>query len=350
MVANLTLDMMASPLPLRQVGDLARRAESAGFGTMWFTEGARTASLSCAASALATERLGLGTAIAVAFPRSPMVTAQMAWELAEATGGGYVVGLGTQVKAHVERRYSSTYAPPGPRLREYVRAVKTIFRAFRGEEKLAFEGDYYSFNLLPRMWSPGPIDVADPPVYISAVLPWMSRMAGAECDGIHIHPMHSPGWLTDVQLPEVAAGAASTGRSMDDVTVVCPVIIAVGDTDEEIAVARDANRATIAFYGSTPNYAPVLEHHGFDGLQGELNACQRSGDMATMVDLVADDVLDHYTVSATWSDLGGVLADRYRGMAPHTRVMTYTALDHWRRDPDLLDRWSDVARHLADAD
>ena len=145
------LDMMASPLPLRQVGDLARRAEDAGFGTLWFTEGGRTASLSSAAAALATERLGLGTAIAVAFPRSPMLTAQMAWELAEATGGRYVVGLGAQVKAHVERRYSSDYAPPGPRMREYVRAVKAIFRAFRGEEKLAFEGDHYSFTLLPRM-------------------------------------------------------------------------------------------------------------------------------------------------------------------------------------------------------
>ncbi len=341
------LDMMASPLPLRQVGDLARQAESTGFGTLWFTEGGRTASLSSAAAALTTERLGLGTAITVAFPRSPMLTAQMAWELAEATGGRYVVGLGTQVKAHVERRYSSDYAPPGPRMREYVRAVKAIFRAFRGEEKLAFEGDHYSFTLLPRMWSPGPIDAPDPPVYISAVLPWMSRMAGAECDGVHIHPMHSPGWLTDVQLPLVAEGATSAGRSLDDVTVVCPVIAAVGDTDEELTAAREANRATIAFYGSTPNYAPVLEHHGFDGLQCELNARQRAGDMAGMAALVSDDVLDQYTVTSTWSDLGGVLADRYRGITPDVRVMTYTALDHWRRDPDALDRWTDVARELA---
>lgn len=341
------LDMMASPLPLRQVGDLARRAEDAGFGTLWFTEGGRTASLSCATAALATEQLGLGTAIAVAFPRSPMLTAQMAWELAEATGGRYVVGLGTQVRAHVERRYSSDYAQPGPRLREYVRAVKAIFRAFRGDEDLAFEGEHYSFTLLPRAWSPGPIDAADPPVYVSAVLPWMSRMAGAECDGVHIHPMHSLGWLTEVQLPLVAEGATSAGRSLGDVTVVCPVIAAVGDNDEELATSREANRSTIAFYGSTPNYAPVLEHSGFDGLQDELNIRQKAGDLAGMTELVTDEVLDHFTVTATWSDLGGVLADRYRGVAPDVRVMTYTALDHWRREPDALDRWNDVARHLA---
>ena len=149
--------MMASPLPLREVGGLATRAEEVGFGTLWFTEGARTAYLSCTASALATEQLSLGTAIAVAFPRSPMVTAEVAWELAEATGGRFVVGLGTQVKAHVERRYSSEYVPPGPRLREYVLAMQAIFRAFRGTEKLSFDGDHYSFSLLPDMWSPGQI-------------------------------------------------------------------------------------------------------------------------------------------------------------------------------------------------
>jgi len=346
---GLRLDMMASPLPLKKVGGLASDVEAAGFGTLWFTEGSRTAYLSCTAAALATERLGLGTAIAVAFPRSPMVTAEVAWELAEATGGRFVVGLGTQVKAHVERRYSSDYAPPGPRLREYVLAMKAIFRAFRGTEKLSFDGDHYSFSLLPGMWSPGPIDADDPPIYISAVLPWMSRMAGAVCDGVHIHPMHSPGWLSDVQVPLIAEGAASEGRTLDDVTLVCPVIIAVGDDDEEIQAMRERNRATIAFYGSTPNYAPVLEHHGFDGLQGELNSLQRSGDLAGMVALVTDDVLDHYTVSATWGNLGSVLADRYRGVAPDLRVMTYTALDHWRRDPDLLGRWSDVVENLRDS-
>jgi len=231
-----------------------------------------------------------------------------------------------------------------------VLAMQAIFRAFRGTEKLSFDGDHYSFSLLPGMWSPGPIDVDDPPIYVSAVLPWMSRMAGAVCDGVHIHPMHSPGWLVDVQVPLIAEGAASESRTLDDVTLVCPVIIAVGDSDEEIHAMRERNRATIAFYGSTPNYAPVLEHHGFDGLQGGLNSLQRTGDLAGMVDLVTDDVLDHYTVSARWADLGGVLADRYRGVAPNLRVMTYTALDHWRRDPNLLDRWSDVVRDLRDSD
>ena len=147
--------MMAAAMPLARVQDLARGAEEAEFGTIWFTESGRTAYLSCAAAGLATTRVGIGTAIAVAFPRSPMITAKVAWELAESTGGRFTLGLGTQVKAHVERRYSSAYAPPGPRLKEYVLALKAIFRAFRGEERLSFEGDLYSFSLLPAQWSPG---------------------------------------------------------------------------------------------------------------------------------------------------------------------------------------------------
>ena len=341
--------MMAAAMPLARVQDLARGAEEAGFGTIWFTESGRTAYLSCAAAGLATTRVGIGTAIAVAFPRSPMITAKVAWELAESTGGRFTLGLGTQVKAHVERRYSSAYAPPGPRLKEYVLALKAIFRAFRGEERLSFEGDLYSFSLLPAQWSPGPIDVENPPIYISAVLPWMTRMAGAVCDGIHIHPFHSPQYVTDVQVPNLVKGAAGEGRTIDDVTLVCPVMTAVGDTDEEIAAGRDHARLMIGFYGSTRTYAPVFEHHGFDGVSERLHTLQKEGDLAGMAAVVTDDILDHYTVSATWSELGGVLADRYRGIAPHLRVMTYTAIDHWRRDPDVLARWGDVARDLGAA-
>ena len=185
------LDIMSGSMELNTMQHQARAIEAAGFDTMWLTESGRTAYLSAAAAGLATKRLGIGTAVAVAFPRSPMITAATAWELADATGGRFTLGLGTQVKAHVERRYSSDYAPPGPRMKEYVQSIQAIFRAFRGEEKLSFEGDHYSFSLLPDQWSPGPIDVPDPPIFVSAVLPWMSRMAVEFCDGIHIHPFNS---------------------------------------------------------------------------------------------------------------------------------------------------------------
>src|SRR6516165_11340403 len=174
---------MTGGAPLRQMQELARDAAAAGFSGLVITEGGRTAYLSCAAAALAAD-LDICTGIAVAFPRSPMVTAELAWELAEASGGRFRLGLGAQVRAHIERRYGAAFDPPGPRLRDYVLAVKQIFRSFRTGEPLAVEGEYYNLSLLPPTWSPGPIDVADPPIDIAAVNPWMLRMAGQVADGV----------------------------------------------------------------------------------------------------------------------------------------------------------------------
>ena len=213
---------------------LAADVEDAGFGGIWITESGRTAYNLCTAAALSTTTLDVGTGIAVAFPRSPMVTAQVAWELQEATAGRFVLGLGTQVKGHVERRYSSAFEHPGPRMREYVRAVKAIFRAFRGEEQLAFHGDFYDFSLLPGMWSPGPIEPPDPPVYVAGVNPWMCRAIGEVADGIHVHPLHSLRYLAEVVRPNLDEGARRAGRDPGEIAVVCPLLTIVGDTDEEL--------------------------------------------------------------------------------------------------------------------
>jgi probable F420-dependent oxidoreductase len=233
------LDIIAHPGALKASQLHAQQVEEAGFGGVWWTDAGRSAYLACTASALATERLQIGTGIAVAFPRSPMVTAGIAWELAAATGGRFVLGLGSQVRAHVERRYSAEFSPPGPRMKEYVESVKAIFRAFRGEEKLSYEGKYYNFSLLPSTWSPGPIDVADPPVYVSAVLPYMSRLVGEVADGIHVHPFHSPEYVKDVQRKHIQEGLARSGRAIDAITFSCPVMTSVGDTEEELAKTRD---------------------------------------------------------------------------------------------------------------
>lgn len=340
---------MSSALALAEMAEVAEAVERAGFGGLWLTEAGRTAYLSCGAAALATDRIELGTAVAVAFPRSPMVTAQVAWELADASNGRFTLGLGTQVKAHIERRYSAEYAHPGPRMREYVQAVQAIFRAFRGDERLSFDGDFYSFSLLTEQWSPGPIDADDPPIFVSAVLPWMSRMAGEVCDGVHVHPFHSPKYLTDIQIPAVAEGAAKGGRTLDDITFECPVMTAVGDTEEEIAATREHARMMIAFYGSTRTYSPVFELHGFDGLSGMLHAKQREGDVAGMAALITDDVLQHYTVEASWDGLGPALVERYGSLAPNVRVMSYTAMSQMKSDPAVLERWADVTASMRGA-
>jgi probable F420-dependent oxidoreductase len=341
------LDAMAMGLPLREAQRLAQDVEEAGFSGLWFTEGGRTAYLGAAAAALATEHLDIGTGSAVAIPRSPMVTASVAWELAEATQGRFVHGLGTQVKAHIERRYGVVpYEHPGPWLREYVLALRAIFRGFQGEEKLDFHGDRYDLDLLPATWSPGPIEHPDVPIYLSGVRPWMLRAVGEVADGLHVHPLHSRKYLDDVIAPNVAAGLEGAGRTTTDVTLACPVLTIVGDTDEEVAKWRELARFQLAFYGSTRTYREVFEIHGWPGTSEKLHEHQRSGDLAAMGATVTDEMLDAFAVTATWDDLAVRLEERYRGVQHPVRVICYFAGRSLRED-DTFDQWQAVARAVS---
>jgi probable F420-dependent oxidoreductase len=340
------LDVMAAGGDLHKVQRFAADVARAGLSGIVFTEGSRTAYLSVAAAALAAPELHLATGVAVAFPRSPMVTAQTAWELGDLSGGRFRLGLGTQVKIHTERRYGSEFTPPGPRLAEYVRAVKAIFRAFRGEEKLAFEGRYWSFSFMPAAWSPGPLAVRDPPVDVAAVNPWMWRMAGEVADGVHVHPLHSVPYLDHIALPELRDGTQRAGRDVEDLCLTVPVLPIVGDTEEEQdAMARQV-RAQFGFYGSTPAYAFQFDNVGFDGLGGRLNAKLKEGDLAGQATLLTDEVLSHFTVRATWAELPGVLSERYRGRAH--RLVVYLAQPMWERAPESLECWGAVAKALSD--
>src|SRR5688572_27891935 len=241
------VDVMTSPLPLRQAADLATDVQAAGIHGLVVTETSRSAYLTCGAAALAAPGLELLTGIAVAFPRSPMVTAAVAWELAEASDGHFRLGLGTQVKAHIERRYATTFDRPGPRLREYVRAVRACFRAFAGEEKLDFQGEFWSMSLLPAQWSPGKIDVPAPAIDVAAVNPWMLRMAGEVADGVHIRPLNSVTYLRETAIAEIAAGAAKAGRDPSDVQLIVPCFTVVGDTEEERNRWREMARVQVSF-------------------------------------------------------------------------------------------------------
>ena len=334
------IDTIAMGRPLRDVPGLATEVDTCGFDGLWFTESGRTAYTGCTAAALTAPELDIGTAVALAFPRSPMVTAQIAWELADTTGGRFVLGLGTQVKAHNERRYSVTFDHPGSRLREYVLALRAIFRAFQGEEKLDFHGDYWSFDLLPAMWSPGPIEHPDVPVYVAAVRPWSCRMAGEVADGVHVHPFHSMRYLEEVVLPAVREGASGAGRDPADVSIVCPVMAIIGETEEERARARDDTRLRIAFYGSTRTYAGVFDLHGWEGTSERLHDLQRAGDLQGMAAAITDEMLDVYSLETTWDGLADALHDKYGGVAD--RVVMYDATGGWEYGTGALDRWRGV--------
>ncbi|MCB1004098.1 MAG: TIGR03617 family F420-dependent LLM class oxidoreductase [Acidimicrobiales bacterium] len=337
------VDALVNAQPLRRMQEIARDAEAAGFAGLTITEAGRTAYLSAAAAALVTG-LDLATGVAVAFPRSPMVTASNAWELADVSGGRFRLGLGTQVRAHIERRYSAEFDPPGPRLREYVLALRAIFRAFAGDERLAFDGDHWSMDLLPREWSPGPIDAGAPPIDLAAVNPWMLRMAAEVADGVHVHPLNTPTYLEQTLLPNLAAGAAAAGRPADEVTVHVPCFTVVGDTEDERAARREAARFQIAFYGSTPNYAYLFEQLDREGTTPRLQAALKAKDLGAVPSIIDDDLLRHFVVECPWDGLADALVDRYEGTA--SRVVLYFAGRTWDEDRTAFARLGEAARDV----
>jgi probable F420-dependent oxidoreductase len=333
------IDVMTTPQPLDRTGDLARRTQAAGFSGLMLTETGRTPYLNVAVASQTAPGLELSTGVAVAFPRSPFVTAATAWELQEATSGKFRLGLGAQVRTHVVRRYGMAFERPGPRLRDYVLAVKACFAAFR-MGTLDHHGEFYDLDFITPQWSAGPIDAPDPKVDVAAVNPWMLRMAGEVADGVHVHPLGEPGYLARHVAPNLAAGAAKAGRSPSDLAVIVPVMTIVGDSDEERDAQRESVRASMAFYGSTPNYAFIWDEAGFEGTTARIRERQKAGDFAGMAAEVSDDHVAAFATESTWDGLARALTEKYAGIA--TRLVLYNALG----DHERFERYGEVARRL----
>lgn len=333
---------MTMPRPLTEMGPRAAAIATAGFDGMLLTEGGRSAYTAATAAALGAPGLEVSTGVAVAFPRSPMVTAQNAWELQEASGGRFRLGLGTQVRTHVVRRYGVEFERPGPRLRDYVLAVKACFAGFRGED-LDHHGEFYELTFLNRQWSPGVIDVPDPRVDIAAVNPWMLTMAGEVADGVHVHPIGEPGYLERHVMPCITEGAIRADRPAGDVDVIVPATTISGDSDEEIAAAREVARASLSFYASTPNYAFIWDEAGFEGTTARVRAKQKAGDLGGMAAEITDDHLAVFATEARWDELADELIDEYGGKAD--RLVLYSAAI---AAADDLEQLGAVARAVSD--
>lgn len=331
---------MTVPQPLGQIGDVARRTQASGFCGLLLTETGRTAYLNAAVAAQAAPGLELSTGVAVAFPRSPFVTAAAAWELQEATNGKFRLGLGTQVRTHVVRRYGMAFERPGPRLRDYVLAVKACFAAFR-TGTLDHHGEFYSLDFITPQWSPGPIDAPDPKVDIAAVNPWMLRMAAEVADGVHIHPLGEPGYLVRHVVPNIAERAAKSGRSRSDIAITVPVMTIVGDSEEERRNERELVRASLSFYASTPNYAFILDEAGFEGTTARIREKQKAGDFKGMVSQITDEHIAAFATESTWDGLKDALVDKYGGIA--TRIVLYNALGGLER----FQRYGEVAQQIS---
>jgi probable F420-dependent oxidoreductase len=340
-MTGMDIDVMVGPTRWADAADLAQRVEQAGFSGMLFTETGQTPWMSIAAAATAAPSLTVSTGIAVAFPVSPMVAASIAWELADNTGGRFRLGLGSQVRAHIERRYGAAFEPPGPRLRDYVLAVKDTLAAFRGERPLAHDGPYYQLSLLPDQWRPPVHAHGDVKVDISAVGPWMSAMAGEVADGVHVHPLHSMHYLEHRLLPNLRAGAERAARDPADVDLLIPVFIVPGDTPEERAFLVHRARTQIAFYGSTKNYAFQFDDLGFEGTSAKLNDRLKAGDMEGMAATITDEMLEHYAIVGRWDEVADRIVERYTGVA--ARIVSYLTVEDVARNPDHLGGWGEIA-------
>src|SRR5215211_593738 len=315
---------------LRGVGETARAAEALGFAGLWTSETKHDAFLPLAIAAGATEEIELGTSVAIAFSRSPMEVAQTAWDLQNLSDGRFILGLGTQVKAHVKRRFSMPWDRPVARLREYVGALRAIWGSFQTEGSLSFEGEFYRHTLMTPFFNPGPIEHPEIPVYIAGVNTGLAALAGELCDGFHVHPFHSPEYIRKTVKPAIAEGAEKAGRDQERVELATSVFVVTGESAVEVEEQREKMRAQVAFYASTPTYRTVLEAHGWEDVGEELAKLARDKKWDEMPKLITDEMLDTFVVEATPDEVGPALKERYEGLID--RVTLYTPFVPGERD------------------
>ncbi len=301
----------------------ARELEARGYAGLWASEVAHDPFLQLLAAGQATDRLQVGTAIAVAFARSPMTLAHTAFDLQRYTRGRFVLGLGTQIKAHVERRFSMPWTAPAARMREFIGALHAIWNAWQHQEPLRFQGEHYRHTLMTPMFAPPPHEWGAPPVYLAAVGPLMTRLAGEVADGLLAHGFTTARYLRERTLPALQEGLAASGRARDQVTISLPGFVVTGRTEPERTVAAEAVKATIAFYGSTPAYRPVLELHGWEALADDLHALsvsRREDKWTAMRDLVDDEVLGTFAVVGDPDEVGPLARKRFDGLVDRFSV------------------------------
>ncbi len=319
---------------LQRMSATATSAEELGFAGLWTSETKHDSFLPLAIAANETEEVELGTSVAIAFSRSPMEIAQTAWDLQDLSGGRFILGLGTQVKAHIERRFSMPWGKPASRLREYIQALRAIWDSFQNEDSLEFEGEFYQHTLMTPFFNPGPIDHPSIPIYIAGVNTRLAELAGELCDGFHVHPFHSPEYVRQVIQPAIADGAESKNRGPGDVELATSAFVITGDEE------REAIRQQISFYASTPTYRTVLEVHGWEDVADDLSELARDKKWREMPQHITDEMLSAFAVEATPDEVGPALKERYEGLID--RVALYVPFVPGEKD----EFWQTVARSV----
>jgi probable F420-dependent oxidoreductase len=299
---------------LRKVGPAAQAIEAEGYDGVASMENKHDPFLALAVAGAATERIELHTSVAIAFARTPMAVASVGWDLAGATGGRFVVGLGSQVRAHNERRFSVPWTPPAPRMREYVQVLRAIWRCWKTGERPNYEGQHYRFTLMTPNFAPEPIDGAPPAVTIAAVGPAMLKVAAEECDGVKLHGFCTRKYTEAAVMPRLTEGLAKTGRKRENYEIAGGGFLATGPDDATVARMFEWVRERVAFYGSTQAYWPVLALHGLEDLGHKLNAMTRQGKWGEMAKEVTDDVVHLFAAVGRHDQIAKAIEVRFGGL------------------------------------
>jgi probable F420-dependent oxidoreductase len=325
---------------LTHAAEAAARAEAVGYDGIWAAETIHDPFVALTVAATATERVDLGTGIALAFARNPMTLALMSNDLQAISRGRFMLGLGSQIKAHITKRYSMPWSRPAARMRELILAIRAIWATWATDVPLDFRGEFYTHTLMTPFFNPGPNPYGNPRILLAAVGERMAEVAGEVADGLLVHGFTTARYLREVSLPALERGAAKVGRSRADLQVSYPGFVVTGRTDEEMEEAAKAVRAQIAFYGSTPAYRSVFELHGWDDLYPQLHTLSRQGEWAKMGDLIADEVLEAFAIVAPLADVPHRVLERFDGLIDRFSFYTPNGVD-----PDL---WREVLAGFRD--
>ena len=316
------IDSGMSPT-LATIGDSAAALEEAGYDGIWTGETRHDPYLMTLAAALRTSRVSVGTSIAIALARTPMTTAAAAYDLQQYSGGRFILGLGSQIKAHIERRFSMPWSHPAPRMREFVLAMKAIWANWDEGAPLDFQGEFYTHTLMTPFFTPERHDFGPPPVYLAGVGAAMVEVVGETCEGYFAHAFTTEHYFRSSTLPALEAGRQRGGHAgLEGFTVCGSPFVAAGRTDEELAAAIAGTKQQIAFYASTPAYEPVLAAHGWEGLRPELTAMSKQGLWVEMGEKISDDMLEAFAVVGTPAECGGELARRWGELLDRATLYT----------------------------